>query len=82
MALQRLKEAAERAKHELSSSLETEVNLPFIAADGAAGPLHLQTRLTRGKLETLVEDLVQRTLEPCKRALARRRAAAQATSIR
>ena len=69
MALQRLKEAAERAKHELSSSLETEVNLPFIAAT-AAGPLHLQTTLTRGKLETMVEDLVQRTLEPCKVALA------------
>jgi molecular chaperone DnaK len=69
MALQRLKEAAERAKHELSSSLDTEVNLPFIAAT-AAGPLHLQTRLTRGKLETLVEDLVERTLEPCKQALA------------
>src|SRR4051812_8893625 len=68
MALQRLKEAAERAKHELSSSLETEVNLPFIAAT-SAGPLHLQARLTRGKLETLVEDLVQRTLEPCKQAL-------------
>jgi molecular chaperone DnaK len=68
MALQRLKEAAERAKHELSSSLETEVNLPFIAAT-SAGPLHLQTRLTRGKLETLVEDLLQRTLEPCKQAL-------------
>jgi molecular chaperone DnaK len=68
MALQRLKEAAERAKHELSSSLETEVNLPFIAAT-SAGPLHLQTRLTRGKLETLVEDLVQRTLDPCKIAM-------------
>ncbi|HEY2744225.1 MAG TPA: molecular chaperone DnaK [Polyangia bacterium] len=68
MALQRLKEAAERAKHELSSSLETEVNLPFIAAT-AAGPLHLQTRLTRGKLEGLVEDLVQKTLEPCKIAM-------------
>ena len=68
MALQRLKEAAERAKHELSSSLETEVNLPFIAAT-AAGPLHLQTRLTRGKLETLVEDLVQKTLEPCRIAM-------------
>jgi molecular chaperone DnaK len=68
MALQRLKEAAERAKHELSSSLETEVNLPFIAAT-ATGPLHLQARLTRGKLETLVEDLVQRTLEPCRVAL-------------
>src|SRR5439155_19713495 len=63
MALQRLKEAAERAKHELSSSLETEINLPFIAASGA-GPLHLQCALTRGKLETLVEDLVQGTLEP------------------
>jgi molecular chaperone DnaK len=69
MALQRLKEAAERAKHELSSSLETEVNLPFIAST-AAGPLHLVTTLTRGKLETLVEDLVQRTLAPCKTALA------------
>jgi molecular chaperone DnaK len=68
MALQRLKEAAERAKHELSSSLETEVNLPFIAAT-AAGPLHLQARLTRGKLETLVEDLVQRSLDPCRMAL-------------
>jgi molecular chaperone DnaK len=68
MALQRLREAAERAKHELSSSLETEINLPFLAAT-AAGPLHLQTSLTRGKLETLTEDLVQRTLEPCKVAL-------------
>ena len=68
MALQRLKEAAERAKHELSSSLETEVNLPFIAAT-AAGPLHLQTRLTRGRLETLVEELVQKTLDPCRTAL-------------
>jgi len=68
MALQRLKEAAERAKHELSSSLETEINLPFIAST-AAGPLHLVTTLTRGKLETLVEDLVQKTLEPCRTAL-------------
>jgi molecular chaperone DnaK len=68
MALQRLKEAAERAKHELSSSLETEVNLPFIAAT-ATGPLHLATKLTRGKLETLTEDLVQRTLSPCATAL-------------
>jgi molecular chaperone DnaK len=68
MALQRLKEAAERAKHELSSSLETEVNLPFIAAT-ASGPLHLQARLTRGKLETIVEDLVQKSLEPCRMAL-------------
>jgi molecular chaperone DnaK len=69
MALQRLKEAAERAKHELSSSLSTDVNLPFIASTGS-GPLHLQTTLTRAKLETLVEDLVQKTVEPCKRALA------------
>jgi molecular chaperone DnaK len=68
MALQRLKEAAERAKHELSSSLETEINLPFIAST-AKGPLHLVTTLTRGKLETLVEDLVQKTLEPCQTAL-------------
>jgi molecular chaperone DnaK len=68
MALQRLKEAAERAKHELSSSISTEVNLPFIASTGQ-GPLHLQATLTRGKLETLVEDLVQRTIEPCKKAL-------------
>jgi molecular chaperone DnaK len=68
MALQRLKEAAERAKHELSSSITTEVNLPFLAST-PKGPLHLQTNLTRGKLETLVEDLVQKTLEPCKIAL-------------
>jgi molecular chaperone DnaK len=69
MALQRLKEAAERAKHELSSSISTEVNLPFIASTGQ-GPLHLVAALTRAKLETLVEDLVQSTLGPCKRALA------------
>jgi molecular chaperone DnaK len=69
MALQRLKEAAERAKHELSSSLQTDVNLPFIASTGT-GPLHLQTTLNRGKLETLVEDLIQRTVEPCRKALA------------
>ncbi len=69
MALQRLKEAAERAKHELSSSLQTDVNLPFIASTGA-GPLHLVASLTRGKLETLVEDLVRSTLGPCERALA------------
>ena len=68
MALQRLKEAAERAKHELSSSLETEVNLPFIAAD-AAGPKHVDLTLTRAKLEELVEDLVDRTLAPCRAAL-------------
>ncbi len=69
MALQRLKEAAERAKHELSSGLETEINLPFIAT-AKGQPLHLQTKLNRGKLETLVEELVQRTLGPCQAALA------------
>lgn len=68
MALQRLKEAAEKAKIELSSSSQTEVNLPFITAD-ASGPKHLQIKLTRAKLESLVEDLVKRTLEPCKKAL-------------
>ena len=69
MALQRLREAAEKAKHELSSSTETDVNLPFIMAD-ANGPKHLNLTLSRQQLEELVEDLVQRTLEPCKRALA------------
>src|SRR5581483_1424827 len=64
----RLKEAAERAKHELSSGLSTEVNLPFIATT-PKGPVHLQATLTRGKLESLVEDLVQKTLGPCKTAL-------------
>jgi len=68
-ALQRLKEAAEKAKIELSSVLETEINLPFIAAD-ASGPKHLQIRLTRAKLEALTEDLILRTLEPCRQALA------------
>jgi molecular chaperone DnaK len=68
MALQRLKEAAEKAKHELSSSTETDVNLPFITAD-ASGPKHLNVRLTRSKLESLVEDLMQKTLDPCKKAL-------------
>jgi molecular chaperone DnaK len=68
MALQRLKEAAERAKHELSSSTETDVNLPFIAAD-ATGPKHLTETMTRDQLEKLVDDLVQRTAEPCKIAL-------------
>ncbi len=68
-ALQRLKEAAEKAKIELSSVLETEINQPFIAAD-ASGPKHLQMRLTRAKLEALTEDLVLRTLEPCRQALA------------
>jgi molecular chaperone DnaK len=68
MALQRLKEAAERAKIELSSSQETEINLPFITAD-ASGPKHLVTKLTRAKLEQLVDDLIQRTIEPCRKAM-------------
>ena len=68
LALQRLKEAAEKAKIELSSSKETEVNLPFITAD-ASGPKHLVMKLTRAKLESLVDDLVQKTLEPCRAAL-------------
>ncbi len=68
MALQRLKEAAERAKHELSSAPETEINLPFITAD-ATGPKHLTDTLTREQLEALVGDLVERTIEPCKLAL-------------
>ncbi|HUT79054.1 MAG TPA: molecular chaperone DnaK, partial [Polyangia bacterium] len=69
MALQRLKEAAERAKHELSSAKTTEVNLPFIAAD-ASGPRHLIATIDRPVLEELVEDLVRRTFEPCTAALA------------
>jgi molecular chaperone DnaK len=69
MALQRLREGAEKAKHELSSALDTDVNLPFITAD-ATGPKHLAVRITRAQLEQLVEPLVQRTLEPCKKALA------------
>ncbi len=69
MALQRLKEAAEKAKIELSSSQETEINLPFITAD-ASGPKHLQLKLTRAKFEQLVDDLVERTLAPCQKALA------------
>ncbi len=68
LALQRLKEAAEKAKIELSSSKETEVNLPFITAD-ASGPKHLVMKLTRAKLEALVDDLIAKTLEPCKQAL-------------
>jgi molecular chaperone DnaK len=69
MALQRLKDAAEKAKIELSTTLETEINLPFITAD-ATGPKHLVKKLTRSKLEQLVEDLVQRSVEPCKKAMA------------
>jgi molecular chaperone DnaK len=69
MALQRLKEAAEKAKHELSSSLETEVNLPFIATSGKGEPLHLIQKITRVELELLTGELIDRTLEPCKKAL-------------
>ncbi|MDR3326005.1 MAG: molecular chaperone DnaK [Rhodospirillaceae bacterium] len=68
LALQRLKEAAEKAKIELSATMQTEVNLPFITAD-ASGPKHLNVKLTRAKLEALVEDLLQRTIEPCRAAL-------------
>lgn len=68
MALQRLKEAAEKAKIELSSASQTEVNLPFITAD-ASGPKHLQIKLSRSKFESIVEDLIKRTLDPCKKAL-------------
>jgi molecular chaperone DnaK len=70
MALQRLKEAAEKAKHELSSSLETEINLPFIATNAKGEPLHVVRSLTRADLELLTSDLIDRTLEPCKKALA------------
>ena len=69
MVLQRLKEAAEKAKIELSSMLETEVNLPFLTAD-QNGPRHLNLKLTRAKLESMIEDLVQRSMDPTKRCLA------------
>ncbi|MDA9639790.1 molecular chaperone DnaK [SAR116 cluster bacterium] len=68
LALQRLKEAAEKAKIELSSAIQTDVNLPFITAD-ATGPKHLNVKMTRSKLEQLVEELIQRTIKPCKAAL-------------
>lgn len=68
LALQRLKEAAEKAKIELSSTTQTDINLPYVTAD-ATGPKHLNIRLTRAKLEALVEDLVERTLEPCRVAI-------------
>jgi molecular chaperone DnaK len=68
LALQRLKESAEKAKIELSSTTQTEINLPFITAD-ASGPKHLTMKLTRAKFEALVDDLVQKTVEPCRRAL-------------
>ncbi|MDR3755078.1 MAG: molecular chaperone DnaK, partial [Terracidiphilus sp.] len=69
MALQRLKDAAEKAKIELSTTIETEINLPFVTAD-ASGPKHLVRKLTRAKLEQLVGDLLERSLEPCKKAIA------------
>ncbi len=69
LALQRLKEAAENAKKELSSTTETEINLPYITAD-ATGPKHLNVKLSRAKLEQLTDDLIKRTIEPCKKALA------------
>ncbi len=68
LALQRLKEAAEKAKIELSSAAQTEINLPYITAD-ASGPKHLTLKLTRAKFEALVDDLIQRTMEPCRKAL-------------
>jgi molecular chaperone DnaK len=68
MALQRLKDAAEKAKIELSTTVETEINLPFVTAD-ASGPKHLVRKLTRAKLESLVDDLLQKSLEPCKKAM-------------
>jgi len=68
MALQRLKEAAEKAKMELSGSIETDINLPFITAD-ANGPKHLNIKLTRSKLESLIDDLIQKVVEPCKTAI-------------
>src|SRR5688500_16054932 len=68
MALQRLREAAEKAKMELSTVMETDINLPFISAD-ATGPKHLQMRLTRAKFEQLVDDLLQKTVGPTKQAL-------------
>jgi molecular chaperone DnaK len=69
MALQRLKEASEKAKHELSSSLETEINLPFVATSSKGEPLHVVKTLTRTELEMLTQDLIDATLEPCKKAL-------------
>lgn len=80
LALQRLKEAAEKAKIELSSAQQTEINLPFITAD-QSGPKHLAIKLSRSKFESLVDDLVQRTVEPCKAAL-RMQALRLATSMK
>jgi molecular chaperone DnaK len=69
MALQRLKEAAEKAKHELSTSLETEINLPFIATNSKGEPLHVQKTMKRAELELLTSDLIERSLDPCRRCL-------------
>src|SRR5438105_9542939 len=68
MALQRLRDAAEKAKIELSTTVETEINLPFITAD-AAGPKHLVKKLTRAKLEQLIEDIIQKSVAPCRQAM-------------
>ena len=68
LALQRLKEAAEKAKIELSSSTQTDLNLPYITAD-ASGPKHLTMKITRAKFESLVEELIERTIEPCRMAI-------------
>ena len=81
MALQRLKEAAEKAKMELSTVMETDINLPFITAD-QTGPKHLQMKLTRAKFEQLVDDLLQRTVGPTKQALVGRRASSRRRSTR
>ncbi len=68
MVLQRLKEAAEKAKIELSSTMETEINLPFLTAD-QTGPKHLSVKLTRAKFESMIEDFIERSLEPCRKCL-------------
>ena len=68
MAVQRLKEAAEKAKIELSSSMQTDINLPYLTMD-ASGPKHMNLKLTRSKLESLVDDLIKRTIGPCNKAM-------------
>ena len=68
MAVQRLKEAAEKAKIELSSTLQTDINLPYLTMD-SAGPKHLNVKLTRAKFEQLVDDLIKRTIKPCQKAM-------------
>lgn len=69
MGMQRLREAAEKAKCELSSTVETDINLPYLSVDANSGPKHMNTKLTRAKFEQLVNDLIQRTVEPCKKAM-------------